>query len=129
MSKRKNRSSSPNLPADSLARAREQIAQPSDESAAPVVDTPAPAPAPRAAALAPRVRKASLQPARSTGAREKDTDRMDTQYVRSRLEHPTRVVSEAELRRQYGYVVADLRQMAILSVGLVVLLLVLGRVL
>jgi hypothetical protein len=122
MSKRKNRSSSPNLPADSLARAREQIAQPSDESAAPVVDTPAPAPA-------PRVRKASLQPARSTGAREKDTDRMDTQYVRSRLEHPTRVVSEAELRRQYGYVVADLRQMAILSVGLVVLLLVLGRVL
>lgn len=128
MSKRKNRSSSPNLPADALARAREQIAQDSGDSPAPAA---APAPAPRAAAPAPapRVRKAALQPARSSGNRDKDSDRMDTNYIRSRLEHPTRIVTEGELRSQYGYVISDLRQMAVLSVGLIVLLLILGRVL
>ncbi len=126
MSKRKNRSSSPNLPADALARAREQIAQDSGDSPAPAA-----APAPRAAAPAPapRVRKAALQPARSSGNRDKDSDRMDTNYIRSRLEHPTRIVTEGELRSQYGYVISDLRQMAVLSVGLIVLLLILGRVL
>ena len=130
MSKRKNRSSSPNLPADALARAREQIAQDSGDSPAPAAaPAPAPAPAPRAAAPAPRARKAGLQPARSSGSRDKDSDRADTNYIRSRLEHPTRIVTEDELRSQYGYVISDLRQMGILSVGLVVLLLILGRVL
>jgi hypothetical protein len=45
------------------------------------------------------------------------------------LAHPTRFVSEDELRHDYTYVVKDLRSMAVLAVALVVLLVVLAQVL
>lgn len=139
MSKRRNRNTSPNLSADALARAREQLAQESAPSAAPAPAEPAEPVAPRAAVQTPSpvtrsavtaartrssTRKPGLQPVRSTGVRE--NDRMDSDYVRSRLDHPTRIVTEADLRSQYSYVLSDLRQMGLLSVGLIILLLILG---
>ncbi len=38
------------------------------------------------------------------------------------LANPVRQVSEEELRAQYGYVIADLRSMGILALGLFVLM-------
>ncbi len=49
--------------------------------------------------------------------------------VASMLENPTLQVSEAELRQEYGYVISDLRSMAVLSIALVITLVVLAQVL
>lgn len=43
------------------------------------------------------------------------------------LHNPTRFVSENELRSEYAYVIADLRSMAVLSLGLVILLFLLAQ--
>jgi hypothetical protein len=49
--------------------------------------------------------------------------------VNELLANPTKVVTEDELRNAYSYVLADLRNMALLSLALVVLLVVLALVL
>jgi hypothetical protein len=49
--------------------------------------------------------------------------------VNNMLENPTIVVTEEELHKEYGYVISDLRSMAILAVILVVALFVLAEVL
>jgi hypothetical protein len=51
------------------------------------------------------------------------------EIVANMLEHPTIEVSEGQLRKEYGYVVNDLRSMAITAVVLVVALAVLATVL
>lgn len=43
------------------------------------------------------------------------------------LHNPTRFVKEDELRREYAYVIADLRSMGLLSLGLVLLLFLLAQ--
>ncbi len=43
------------------------------------------------------------------------------------LHNPTRFVSEDELRREYAYVIADLRSMGLLALGLVLLLFLLAQ--
>jgi hypothetical protein len=45
------------------------------------------------------------------------------------LAHPTKTVSEDELRREYAYVISDLRSMGLLAAALVVLLIVLAQIL
>ncbi|MDZ4766120.1 MAG: hypothetical protein SGI73_16390 [Chloroflexota bacterium] len=45
------------------------------------------------------------------------------------LEHPTKFVSEDELRTAYTYVLRDLRSMGVLAAGLIILLVVLAQVL
>lgn len=45
------------------------------------------------------------------------------------LHNPTKFVSEEELRREYAYVLNDLKSMAVLAVGLLVLLITLALVL
>jgi hypothetical protein len=45
------------------------------------------------------------------------------------LAHPTKTVTEAELHAQYGYVLADLRNMGALAAALFVLLVVLAQIL
>ena len=42
--------------------------------------------------------------------------------IAERLANPLRQVSEGELRAQYGYVIADLRSMGLLALGLFVLM-------
>jgi hypothetical protein len=67
-------------------------------------------------------RSAERQQARQRSEQEEDM----TAYL---LAHPTKIVSEDELRRDYMYVINDLRSMGLLAAALVVLLIVLAQVL
>jgi hypothetical protein len=144
MSKRKNRSTSPNLPQDVLERARRQIAEergevvppPAVEKPAaekPKVAAPAPAPRPasaaRTAAVTPGTsrRRTALEPVK---AKRRDDEPLsaDMEYIRNRLEHPTRFPTEDQLREQYTYVIRDLRRMALLSATLIIVLIVIALV-
>lgn len=49
--------------------------------------------------------------------------------IRELLHNPTRFVSEAELRETYKHVIVDLRNMAVLSAGLLVVLVALALIL
>jgi hypothetical protein len=51
------------------------------------------------------------------------------EMINELLANPTKVVTEEDLRRDYSYVIADLRNMALLSVALVVLLVALALLL
>lgn len=140
MSKRKNRTSAPNLPQAALERARQQIATERDGTSAPVAPSPAEAEAPRSVTTAPRAvastdtrsisartratRRAASQPLQAKGGR---LDVSDPEYVRNRLTNPTRFVSEDELRQEYTYVIRDLRSMGLLAAALVVFLLIAGQ--
>jgi hypothetical protein len=149
MSKRKNRSaSSPNLPQSALERARQQIGKtesaveeevpvaPVEAKVEPVarpVAVPKPAPRPTRSTTPVTSRSASGSPRRRTTAdtaskRRKD-DHLDMDYIRNRLENPTRTVTEEQLRQDYSYVIRDLRSMAILAVALIAALVVLAQVL
>lgn len=61
--------------------------------------------------------------------RPKKKGEMDPAMVAQLLHNPTRMVSESTLRNQYGYVINDIRSMAILSAALFALLIVLALVL
>lgn len=152
MSKRRNRSTSPNLPQDALERARRQIAEERGEA---VEATPEPAaaeekpkPAAQAKPAAPyrpvtETRSTRMTPAAVSagrisrrranepgqGKRRDDADQYDMDYVRYQLQNPTKMVTTEELRQQYGYVAYDLRQIALLSVGLIFALIVISLVL
>lgn len=54
---------------------------------------------------------------------------LDQTMLADILAHPTKDVSEGELRQEYSYVLADIRSMAILAVSLFLLLVVLATVL
>ena len=146
MSKRKNRSSAPNIPQATLDRARQQLAgdaAPAPTSAEPVEAVEAEAkPEPVKAASVPSSRVAAQRAAGSTRSRANANrrvqsaqskggrkDQMDTQIVKNRLLHPTRIVTEAQLHEEYGYVVSDLRTIAIIAVAMVVLMVVLAQIL
>lgn len=62
----------------------------------------------------------------SEGLQKDET--LDAETIAYLLHHPTKTVSEDELRRDYSYVLADLRSMGILAVGLVATLVVLAFV-
>lgn len=137
MSKRKNRTSSPNLPQAALERARQQIAEekgttPSatteETTAAPKVEVELTA-APKPAATSARTRsnrRPGSQPVQAKGGGRKE-DLLDPEYLRNRLENPTRTVSEDELRGEYGYVINDLRAMGLLAAVLMVALIIVGQ--
>ncbi len=146
MSKRRNRGSAPNLPQETLERARRQAAiergelpdEPQTE--APIVEDKPPRPAAsanpyrtvpasqRRAVSDVRVGVHRQRGARRVGSGSRKTE-LDAETVADLLENPTLVVTEEELRRDYSYVVADLRNMGMLAVGLVVALVVLAAVL
>lgn len=65
----------------------------------------------------------------TTARRERRHDELSSQVVTELLAHPTKTVTEAELRKDYSYVVADLRSMFLLSAALIVALVVLAQVL
>jgi hypothetical protein len=141
MSKRKNRSSSPNLPQATLDRARQQLgvtpppaeetepveeAVEADAEATPeVVLAAAPSPAAPSAASRPRTTRRRTEPVRAKGGRKENYD-MDV--IKNRLEHPTRMVTEAELRQDYSYVIKDLRSMAVLAAALIVVMIVIAQI-
>jgi hypothetical protein len=51
---------------------------------------------------------------------------MSTAMIENMLAHPTKIVTEAELHAQYGFVLKDLRNMGILAAGLMLSLVVLA---
>jgi hypothetical protein len=72
--------------------------------------------------------------ARDGGAKPTPTERaaapeLPQELVNEMLLNPTKVVTEEQLRGEYGYVLADIRSMALLAAGLVVLLVVLATLL
>jgi hypothetical protein len=146
MSKRKNRkTSSPNLPDSVLERARQQLNEENGEAEEPKAAAK-PAPVKAAPAKAePSTKRASSSatPYPATANRRADRERdplpsrasrskvdtSDHDYIREKLAHPTRIVTEAELRHDYTYVVRDLRSMGLLAAGLLVALVVLAQLL
>ncbi len=136
MSKRKNRNQSPNIPQSTLDRARQQLGQTEEpiapepevkvEKAARVVEKAQPVAAARPAVeRRPRPARTGTGTARTTSRKE---DKHDISYIRQRLANPTRMVSEAELKAEYGYVMTDLRTMGLLATILVIALVVIEKI-
>jgi hypothetical protein len=140
MSKRKNRSASPNIPQATLDRARQQISgdvpaapdEPIEAAAEEKVDSvtltnPPPRPsAARVSASSNRGRSnRRTQPAQSKGGRKEG---MATDVVRNRLMHPTRIVTENQLREEYGFVMRDLRMIGFISIAMIVLMVVVAQI-
>ena len=116
MSRRRTRR--PNLPQDTLARARREVG---------LEEAPA-------AGAGARARRRSAgegsagrpaRRARSLRAGEELTQ----EEIAERLANPVRQVSEGQLRAQYGYVIADLRSMGALALGLFVLIILVALLL
>lgn len=146
MSKRKSRTSAPNLPQETLERARRQAAiargelPPEPEPEPPVAEPPskaAPAVANPYRTIAARQRRVITRTRSRAGerrARVQDAGRerrpeLDAERISELLENPTIEVTEEELRREYTYVLTDLRSMGLLAAGLFVTLIVLAQVL
>lgn len=136
MSKRKNRNKSgaPNLPQETLERARREAGlepqvddTPEDEAEAvadEVIDEIEP--------VLPRRRSAMDAPVRPAASRRRRKEvayeEMTHEEIMERLANPTKVVTEAELQRDYQYVIADLRSMGLLAAALFVALIVVAQV-
>jgi hypothetical protein len=155
MAKKKKRSGSPNLPQESLDQAAQDVQPTADDPEAPkAVARPAATPLNprpvrvRASASARRAEAAAQAASRGDYSmygydpverREREIARikrekekkgqLDLSVMRERLANPTRNVTTEELANEYGYVVRDLRSIALLSGGLILLLIVLATVL
>ncbi len=66
---------------------------------------------------------------RSSTSARRSSGELSQSVISEMLEHPTIEVSEDELRKEYSFVIADLRSMALLSVALVAALVVLAEIL
>lgn len=142
MSKRKNRkqSSTPNIPRETLERARREAglepeipeeepitdATPEETDEELVIAAPQPSPSRRRSSDSA---SAAQRPSRQRRRKELAYEEMTNEEVIERLANPTKVVSQEELKRDYGYVIADLRSMAILAGVLFVALIVIAQVL
>ena len=116
MAKRRRRK--PNISQAVLDQARQGAA---DEGSA--VDSPAGASSTAAATTAskqPQRRRRALQSAQLE--RRKDEGALDAEYVAELLTNPTKVVTEDDLRADYGFVIKDLRNMGILAACLFIAL-------
>jgi hypothetical protein len=65
----------------------------------------------------------------SSVRREREHKGLSQQVITELLAHPTKTVTEGELRKDYGYVIADLRSMGILAVALIITLVALAQIL
>ena len=128
MAKRRKRSNKqPDLPAATLKRARAQIRSEEldeeQEEAQVAAEAEVQAKARRDERRARR--RATPQPVNY--ARRRSEKEIDQSFVQDRLAHPTKFVSEAELRQEYGHVLRDIRGMFLLAGLLMVLLVVLAQ--
>ena len=106
----------PNIPESAMEHARQSA---DDTSSATTPDTPA-APA-QATAEKPRRRRRDLQSA-TLEKRKKSNTQLDAAFVADMLANPTKVVTEEDLKADYGFVIKDLRNMGILAAVLFVFL-------
>lgn len=139
MSKRKSRSSAPNIPSETLERARRQ-------AAGEDISADAPPAAPVSSGKSREQRRAEMRgstarrsgvytaTAAATGASprpyvKRKRDELNVEEIDARLRNPDKFVSEEELRSEYNYVVRDIRNMFVLAAGLFATLIALGIVL
>lgn len=143
MSKRRSKKNkSPNLPESTLARARRQVSNETNEEPEVNEDVEATL-ADDEASDAEKLAAAELALARmeqqkrirerkrvqnKQNAETRTQGTLDQDYIQERLMNPTKEVSEAELRENYGFVLTDLRNMLGLAVGLMVFLVILAQV-
>ncbi len=120
MAKRRRRK--PNISQTVLDQARQGVA----ESGA-TDNAEQDAPAATSAQKAPPRRRRALQTAQLE--RRKDAGTLDGEYVAELLANPTKVVTEDDLRADYGFVIRDLRNMGILAAGLFIALVIVSLVL
>lgn len=112
MSRRKNRgkSKSPNIPEETLERARRQargedvdapyVSNEEETEALNTVSTPS----------------LSSSAARTRRKQTKSVEELTPEEVRYLLHNPTKTVDEETLHQEYGYVLQDLRNMGVLAV-------------
>ena len=141
MSKRKrNKSGKPNLPEETLERARQEAGlapkpkreevEPEEDEAEEIEVAAPPIRVPKAEAPRRRDLPQPAQPAKRKAKprRSLNYEDMSQEDIAYLLDHPTKEVSEDTLRQQYGYVLADLRSMALLAGALFVALIVISAV-
>ena len=120
----KRRRKKPNISQTVLDQARQGVAESSPPAAGPEHSAPAAA---AAQTKAPPRRRRALQAAQLE--RRKDAGTLDGEYVADLLANPTKVVTEDDLRADYGFVIRDLRNMGILAAGLFIALVIVSLVL
>ncbi len=125
MAKRRRRK--PNISQTVLDQARQGVADAGSAEAAPARASSQPAATSPAAPPKPPRRRRALQSAQLE--RRKDEGALDAGYVAELLANPTKVVSEDDLRADYGFVIKDLRNMGILAAGLFIALIIVSLVL
>ena len=108
------------IAAAEAARAAEEVAAASPRPRRTEADSPRPAPR----------RSDQLPAAQQNRRRRKEVtyEEMTQEEVIYLLENPTKQVGEEELRQQYSYVLADLRNMGLLAAVLFVALIVVAGV-
>lgn len=136
MSKRRNRDRQPNIPVDALQRAREQAGLPdasaerSAEASVAETSTAVEAPVqnftPNASAGAVAARRRTVGSAKLDSSKKRGTT--DQDKIKYLLENPTKIVTEAELRKEYFHVLIDLRNMGLLAAVLIGVLVLLAQV-
>lgn len=124
MAKRRRRK--PNISQTVLEQARQGVIDEGSADAAPAGKSSAPAPTAAAPKLPPRRRRA-LQAAQLE--RRKDEGALEAEYIAELLANPTKVVTEDDLRADYGFVIKDLRNMGVLAAGLFIALIIVSLVL
>ena len=109
MSRRRKRQ--PNLPQDTLARARREAGVEAGGARQEAREVTRPRRTEESRPASPR-RIRSLR----------SSEELTQEEIAERLAKPVREVSEAELREQYGYVIRDLRSMGLLALALFLLM-------
>ena len=127
MAKRRRRK--PNISQTVLEQARQGVVDEgsADAARARETNTPAAAAGSTAAPKQPPRRRRALQAAQLE--RRKDEGALDADYVAELLANPTKVITEDDLRADYGFVIKDLRNMGILAAGLFIALIIVSLVL
>ncbi len=127
MSKRRSRKAvnQPNLPAETLARARREAGLEVEEEPAAVEEAE-----PEVVLQVTRSAE-SLPAAKRKRRKEKtlDPSQMTQAEISEVLENPTKTVTEEDLREQYTYVLADLRSMGLLAAALFALMILAAQLL
>ncbi|MCA9894504.1 MAG: hypothetical protein KC615_16055 [Anaerolineae bacterium] len=134
MSKRRKKSSAPNIPQATLDRARQQAGLPVEKPTEEVVEEVKEAKA-EAAPKTPNKPK-DTRPARRARSRaassvqiegrKKRRSEPETYMVEDALRHPTIFPTNEDLQAEYGFVLRDLRNMFLLAAVLMVALVVMA---
>lgn len=132
MAKRKKKRGTPNISAEAIERARQQLgdAESTEQTADPVQKTES------AERRRRRERREQRREQRAQGQSEvvqysqlskRKRDELDNETIEEMLANPTKFVTEDELRADYHHVITDLRSMGILAGVLLVVLVALGQ--